>query len=184
VNLTLRALELGGNSLGDAGALHIAAGTQFTYFTSTKVQIRTRCTVRQPSPATQRYCAQFTCFTSTKVQIRTRCTPPQPSPATQLYCARFICFSSTKSTNTSPGGTQFTFFTSTKVQILTRAARAAALASHPALEDVGLEDNGIGTHLTLLYWYKSTNTDAEKKIWKTTASVLTLLALLVQKYKY
>ena len=61
-------------------------------------------------------------------------------------------------------GTHFTGFTGTKVQILTQETLPAPRYS-----------------LYWLYWYKSTNTDAEDA---PRAHVLIILALLLQKYKY
>ena len=53
-------------------------------------------------------------------------------------------------------GTQFTCFTGTKVQILTQEALVGCILGHEII--------GIKVHILTqkaLYWYKSTNTDAE-----------------------
>jgi hypothetical protein len=79
---------------------------------------------------------QFTCFTGTKVQILTHAK----STSTDAAHPQEIL------------GTQFTCFTGTKVQILTQKAL--------------VESNFIirgykAGSVYLLYWYNSTNTDAE-----------------------
>jgi hypothetical protein len=67
---------------------------------------------------------------------------------------------------------QITCFTGTKVQILTQTALQEASAPLTVPD-------------YLLYWYKSTNTDADSAAGSVGAAhCARLLALLVQKYKY
>jgi hypothetical protein len=70
-------------------------------------------------------------------------------------------------------------FTGTKVQILTQRTKGPSAP----------EEAGQVYALLALYWYKSTNTDAEARCSLGAQNVLdsvllSLLALLVQKYTY
>jgi len=67
----LSGAELLGASAGAHAADYGEAGTQFTRFTSTEVQILTPEELQVEYDSRQTLQQQFTCFTSTKVQILT-----------------------------------------------------------------------------------------------------------------
>jgi hypothetical protein len=133
-----------------------ASGTQFTCFSSTKVQILTAEELLAQAQRTRRLQGPFTCFTGTKVQIltaeellaqaqRTRATSRTASHTESV--PHFTCFTSNsvravplaQRTGKPRGiGTHFTCFTSTKVLILPPEAllgqvstRSAAAKSTP-----------------------------------------------------
>ncbi len=141
--------SVGKDNASKACSCRSSKGTQFTCFTSTKVQIFVPNFWQASEEATppQR---EFTCFTSTKVVARTSKasklslslpTPPQQrvlvdrttvlSLLALLTSTKSCCFTSTKVRRNridnvskacsfrSSKGTEFTCFTSTKVQILT-----------------------------------------------------------------
>ena len=94
-------------------------------------------------------------------------------------------------------GTQFICFTSTKVQVLTRLRRQNKLDTSILPTLIQLRDAWAtaGTQFTLFtgkkilaYWYKSTcnawATAALRSLRRVNAVLLSLLALLLQKYDY
>jgi hypothetical protein len=88
--------------------------------------------------------------------------------ARRSECAARACGS-----GCAEAGAQFTCFTGTRVQILTQLVRRARLRKRL---------RGSRCSVYLLYWYQSTNTDAAVAVAR--KQVLSLLALLVAKYKY
>jgi hypothetical protein len=122
---------------------HPAAGTQFNISTGTKLHTKVQIPTPealQASRAGHSQCTQFTCFPGTKVQMLTLRACRRKGPAIRSACGALF-----------DTGTKFTCFTGTKIQILTRC-----LVCHSLL----LGRWNSRRQLYLLYWYKSTNTDA------------------------
>ncbi len=67
----------------------------------------------------------------------------------------------------------------------TSAGAAAAAASAKSKKPKSMFNKVVATcSVYLLYWYKSTNTETEEHVQQGGCHILSLLALLVQKYEY
>ena len=133
-------------------------GTKFTGFTGTKVQFLTL--VRLSYTKQGGHCGtKFIGFTGKKVQFLT-----------------LVRLSYTKQGGHC--GTEFTCFTGTKVQFLTLVRLSyTKQGGHCVLSFIAL----MVQNEYLLYWYKSS---ASRTPSRRATAVLSLLALLVQKYQY
>jgi hypothetical protein len=173
------------------GAL-LAPGTHFTCFTGTKVQILTMRQGALLAPGTHSLYLLYWCKRAhTDADGAADRVLPAAQDAFQSGCARL--FARDAHAQTRDKGSQITCFTGTKVQILKRIYIYIYIYIYRPQSTRPPRDT-LRYSVYLLYWYKSTNTDTGncqdprnedvKGPVGTVKRVLSLRALLAQKYKY